>query len=81
MTTASDKSIGRGIALSRRHFLRGVGVSIALPTLPSLMTRAARAEARESRRPVERRLPPVRRCGWRSCRSPTACNRTIGCQR
>src|SRR4029079_3801605 len=34
----------RGLALSRRNFLRGLGVSIALPTLPSLITRPAGAE-------------------------------------
>ena len=30
--------------MSRRQFLRGVGVSIALPTLPSLMPRSAWAD-------------------------------------
>jgi BMFP domain-containing protein YqiC len=38
-------SIEGAAAFSRRHFLRGVGVSIALPILPSLPPSSARAEA------------------------------------
>ena len=34
----------RALSLSRRQFLRGLGVSIALPTLPSLMPRSAWAD-------------------------------------
>jgi hypothetical protein len=35
----------RALAMSRRHFLRGVGLSIALPALPSLLAKSARAGA------------------------------------
>ncbi len=35
----------RALAFSRRQFLRGLGVSVALPLLPSLMCRSAQAEA------------------------------------
>lgn len=41
MTNLKQTSEQRAFALSRRQFLRGVGVSIALPTLPSLMPRSA----------------------------------------
>ena len=34
----------RAAALSRRQFLRGIGVSIAIPALPSLLTKGALAE-------------------------------------
>ncbi|MEI8019253.1 MAG: DUF1552 domain-containing protein, partial [Schlesneria sp.] len=34
----------RSMAISRRQFLRGVGVSIALPTFPSLMSRRGFAD-------------------------------------
>ncbi len=44
MKITARTSEERALALSRRQFLRGVGVSIALPTLPSLPTRAVRAE-------------------------------------
>src|SRR6185503_3197895 len=44
MTKLSRRSEERALALSRRQFLRGVGVSIALPTLPSLLSRFAQAE-------------------------------------
>ncbi|MEK6258333.1 MAG: DUF1552 domain-containing protein [Planctomycetota bacterium] len=44
MTKLTQTSEQRALALSRRQFLRGVGVSIALPTLPSLMPRSAWAE-------------------------------------
>ncbi len=39
-----EKSEQRALAMSRRHFLRGVGVSIALPALSSLPARSALAE-------------------------------------
>ena len=41
MTKHMPTSEQRVQSLSRRQFLRGVGVSIALPTLPSLMPRSA----------------------------------------
>ena len=44
MTKLTQTSEQRALALSRRQFLRGVGVSIALPTLPSLMPRSAWAD-------------------------------------
>jgi Protein of unknown function (DUF1552) len=45
MTRLSSRILEeRGLALSRRKFLRGVGVSIALPMLPSLITGVVRAE-------------------------------------
>src|SRR5688572_32768018 len=45
------KAEQRARALSRRHFLRGVGVSIALPALASLPARSALAEpAKDARR-------------------------------
>lgn len=44
MNTFSKKSEHLSPALNRRQFLHGVGVSVALPLLPSLMTRAAFAE-------------------------------------
>ncbi len=44
MTKHMPTSEQRALAISRRQFLRGVGVSIALPTLPSLMPRSAWAD-------------------------------------
>ena len=44
MTKHMPTSEQRALAMSRRQFLRGVGVSIALPTLPSLMPRSAWAD-------------------------------------
>ena len=44
MTNLTQTSEQRALALSRRQFLRGVGVSIALPALPSLMPSAAWAD-------------------------------------
>lgn len=46
VANANQKQIAqqRAMALSRRQFLRGIGVSIALPTLPSLLSRFAGAE-------------------------------------
>ena len=39
-----SKTEQRAMSLSRRQFLRGVGVSIALPSFPSLMMRTGRAD-------------------------------------
>lgn len=44
MTRRTRISDQRSRSLSRRQFLQGVGVSIALPTLPSLMPRSAWAK-------------------------------------
>ena len=44
MTRFSRSSEERAYALSRRRFLHGVGVSVALPLLPSLLARTAFAE-------------------------------------
>ena len=49
MTKLSRMSEERALALSRRQFLRGVGVSIALPALPSLMTASAELKDDEGR--------------------------------
>ncbi len=45
MTDSAQSLRQRSLAVSRRQFLRGMGVSIALPLLPSLMSRSARAES------------------------------------
>ena len=39
------RSSERSFALSRRHFLRGLGVSVALPAFPSLVAKSVFAEA------------------------------------
>lgn len=44
MSQSSQRAEQRARAFSRRQFLRGVGVSIALPMLPSLLGRSALAE-------------------------------------
>ena len=36
-----NKAAERQWSLSRRHFLRGLGACVALPALPSLITRSA----------------------------------------
>ena len=45
MTTPARIAAERAQSLSRRQFLRGMGVALALPALPSLLPGAARAEA------------------------------------
>lgn len=44
MTEFTRQAEQRAFAFSRRQFLRGVGVSVALPMLPSLMSKAALAD-------------------------------------
>src|SRR5687767_4450835 len=46
------KTEQRALAMSRRHFLRGVGVSIALPALASLPPRSAFARAGKETAPL-----------------------------
>src|SRR5262245_24299106 len=43
MTPRANRAQERAFAMSRRRFLRGLGVSIALPALPSLVARSASA--------------------------------------
>ena len=61
-------------APSRRHFLRGVGVALALPWLESLPVLRAEAAAAAAAQAAKAR----RRCGWASCSSRTASSRRTG---